>query len=162
MLATGELDALLAPSFPAGFLAGDRRIARLFPDYRREEVDYFRRTGIFPIMHATVIKEEIVAKYPWVAPNLAFAFNEAKRLAYRRVRNPRVVPLAWFTDAWEEQERILGSDPWEYGLGDANRRNLEAAQRYTHQQGLTGRLRPLDELFVPIDPGIFRGGVEGY
>jgi 4,5-dihydroxyphthalate decarboxylase len=58
------------------------------------------------------------------------------------------VPLAWWSAAWEEQQEILGSDPWVYGLGPKNRRNLEAAVRYTHHQGLISRVMPLDELFV--------------
>jgi hypothetical protein len=33
--------------------------------------------------------------------------------------------------------------------------------RYTHAQGLTGRLAPLDEVFVPIDDGVF-SGIGGY
>jgi 4,5-dihydroxyphthalate decarboxylase len=78
------------------------------------------------------------------------AFNEAKDLAYKRVRNPRVVPLAFFRSAWEEQEQLLGKDPWAYGL-NANRKNLEAAVRYTHMQGLISRPMDLSELFVPVD-----------
>ena len=75
-------------------------------------------------MHVLLVREELVKKHPWLASNIAHAFNEAKRLAYERVRNPRVVPLAWFTHEWEEQVAILGHDPWAYGLDEANRKNL--------------------------------------
>jgi 4,5-dihydroxyphthalate decarboxylase len=98
-----------------------------------------------------VIRLEIVDQHPWVAASLVRAFNEAKQIAYERVRNPRVVPLAWFSAAWEEQNQLLGRDPWIYGLGAANRKNLEAVIRYTHQQGLIGREIPVDELFVNTD-----------
>lgn len=151
MLAEGELDAMISPSFPRPFLKGDKRIARLFPNYKEVETDYFRRTGIFPIMHVTVIRQEILDKHRWVAASLVKAFQEAKRIAYERVRNPRVVPLAWFSAAWEEQIEILGRDPWVYGLGAANRKNLEAAIHYTCQQGLIRREIPLAELFVDTD-----------
>ena len=151
MLAEGELDAMISPTFPGPFLKGDKRVARLFPNYKEVEAEYFRRTGIFPIMHVTVIRQEIVDRHPWVAASLVHAFDEAKRIAYERVRNPRVVPLAWFSAAWEEQNEILGRDPWFYGLGAANRKNLEAAIRYTHQQGLIRREIPLAELFVNTD-----------
>jgi 4,5-dihydroxyphthalate decarboxylase len=63
--------------------------------------------------------------------------------------------------AAEEQDAILGRDPWAYGLGAANRKNLETAMRYTHAQGLTDRLASVDEVFVPIDEGVF-SGVGGY
>jgi 4,5-dihydroxyphthalate decarboxylase len=151
MLLEGEIDAMISPSFPRPFLKGDKRIARLFPNYKQVEADYFRATGIFPIMHVTVVRREIIEQHPWAAASLVQAFDEAKRLAYERVRNPRVVPLAWFSAAWEEQNDILGRDPWVYGLGAANRKNLETAIRYTHQQGLIRREIPVDELFVNTD-----------
>jgi 4,5-dihydroxyphthalate decarboxylase len=87
-------------------------------------------------MHLVVIRERLVQEYPWIASNIAFAFNESKRLAYDRVRNPRVVPLAWFSSAWEEQNSFFGHDPWEYGLGPRNGNNLRTLIRYSHEQGL--------------------------
>jgi 4,5-dihydroxyphthalate decarboxylase len=90
MLAAGEIDALLSPDLPRLFLAGDKRIVRMFPNYKEMELAYFRRTGIFPIMHVTTIKREIMDKYPWVATNLVKAFEAAKNIAYRRIANPRI------------------------------------------------------------------------
>ena len=160
MLADGELPAMISPTIPRPFAAGDKRIARLFPNYKEIEIDYFRSTGIFPIMHLTTIRQEIVDKYPWVATNLVKAFEAAKLAAYRRVANPRMVPLAWVRTAVEEQQDILGRDPWAYGLTPANRRNLETIQHYTHQQGMIGKLCPLDELFEDTDLGDAAGSEE--
>lgn len=150
MLLSGELDARIEPEFPKPFLAGDPRIVRLFEDYKDVEQDYYRRTGIFPIMHVTVIKRQIVDEHPWVPASLFAAFDKAKTIAYRRVENPRVVPLAWWSHALEEQRKVLGPDPWQYGLTPANRSNLEAARRYTFKQGLMSREMPLDELFSGV------------
>ena len=108
------------------FSKGDKRIVRLFPNYKDIEIEFYRNTGIFPIMHVNAIRQEIIDKYPWVATNLVKAFDQAKALAYRRIANPRVAPLAWVRTAWEEQLDVLGSDPWVYGLGDANRKNLDS------------------------------------
>ena len=160
MLAEGEIPAMLSPDLPPLFREGDKRIVRLFPNYKDIEIEFFRQTGIFPIMHVTVIRQEIVDKYPWVATNLVKAFDEAKALTYRRVANPRVVPLAWVRTAWEEQLDVLGPDPWEYGLGKANRKNVQTALRYCHQQGLIGRMIPLDQLFADTDLGDAGGGTE--
>jgi 4,5-dihydroxyphthalate decarboxylase len=160
MLAEGEIPAMLSPEIPRLFLQGDKRIVRLFPSYKDVELAYFRKTGIFPIMHVTTIKQEIVDKHPWVATNLVKAFEEAKNIAYRRVANPRMVPIAWVRTALEEQEEVLGTDPWAYGLTPANRKNLETVQRYTYQQGMIRTIRPLDELFADTDLGD-AGGPDG-
>ncbi len=160
MLAEGEIPAMLSPDIPRLFLEGDKRIVRLFADYKSVEIDYFRKTGIFPIMHVTAIRQDIIEKYPWVATNLVKAFDAAKARAYRRIANPRVVPLAWIRTAWEEEHAILGDDPWAYGLTDANRKNLQTVQRYCHQQGLIERVESLDELFADTDLGDAGGGAE--
>jgi 4,5-dihydroxyphthalate decarboxylase len=160
MLAEGEIPAMLSPDIPPLFREGDKRIVRLFANYKDIEIEFFKKTGIFPIMHVTVIRQEIAEKYPWVAINLVKAFDQAKALAYRRIANPRMVPLAWIRTAWEEQQDILGSDPWAYGLTDANRKNLQTVQRYCQQQGLISRIMPLDELFAETDLGDAAGGAE--
>lgn len=153
MLADGDIPAMISPTLPKPFVLGDKRIARLFADYKNVEIDYFRQTGIFPIMHVTTVKQEIVDRYPWIPTNLVKAFEASKQLAYKRVANPRMVPLAFVRTAVEEQEAILGKDPWSYGLTPQNRKNLETVQRYAHQQGLIKTIVPLDALFADTDLG---------
>ena len=148
MLLEGELDALIHPEVIQPILDKDKRVTRLFPNYRDLEMDYFKRTGIFPIMHTTAIKQEIVDKYPWIPINLMQAFEESKKIAYKRMENPRIVPLAWFRHFLEEQEEILGQDPWVNGLGEINKKTLETLMQYSQEQGLLGRKMSLDELFV--------------
>jgi 4,5-dihydroxyphthalate decarboxylase len=148
MLVEGELDALVHPEIIQPILDKDERVIRLFPNYRDLELDYFKRTGIFPIMHTTAIKQEVVDKYPWVAINLMQAFEESKKAAYKRMENPRIVPLAWFRYFLEEQEDILGKDPWPYGLSEINRRTSETLIQYSQEQGLLGRKMTLEELFI--------------
>lgn len=148
MLIAGELDALIHPELIQPILDKDARVTRLFPNYRELEFDYFKRTRIFPIMHTTAIKQEIVEKYPWVPINLMQAFEESKKAAYKRMENPRIVPLAWFRHFLEEQEELLGADPWVYGLGETNRVALETLMQYSQEQGLIGRKLSLEELFI--------------
>src|SRR5258706_3494141 len=131
MLAEGEIDALIHPELIRPILERDPRVGRLFPNYKELEVEYFQRTGIFPIMHTTAIKQEVVDRYPWVPTSLYQAFEKAKAAAYRRMENPRRVPLAWFRHALEEQEELLWLDPSPYGLGAANRKNLETIMQYS-------------------------------
>ncbi len=150
MLLDGELDALIHPEVVRAIRTQDNRVSRLFPNYRDIEIDYFKRTGIFPIMHTTAIKQEVIERYPWIPVNLMKAFEEAKQVAYRRMENPRIVPLAWFSHFWEEQREILGPDPWAYGLGEENRKNLDALMQYSQEQGLIGKKLSLDQLFVNV------------
>lgn len=158
MLAEGELDAVFHSDFVKPFLAKDPRVARLFPDNKAEEIAYYQRTGIFPIMHVVGIRQALAQEHPWLAVNLFRAFNEAKAIAMKRMANPRIVPLAWYRAAWEEQERLLGPDPWEYGLTDKNRKILETLVGYSHEQGLIKQRPTLEQLFLNVDQGRKRGG----
>jgi 4,5-dihydroxyphthalate decarboxylase len=158
MLADGELDAVFHSDLIKPFVASDKRVARLFPDHKAEEIAYFRRTGIFPIMHVLGIRKSLADEHPWLAINLFKAFNVAKTAAMKRMANPRIVPLAWYRDAWEEQERVLGPDPWEYGLTGNNRKVLETLIGYSHEQGLIGKRPVVDDLFLNVDTGRKRGG----
>jgi 4,5-dihydroxyphthalate decarboxylase len=153
MLADGDIPAMISPTLPRPFVQGDKRIARLFPNHKEVELEYFGNTGIFPIMHVTTIKRELAERYPWIATNLVKAFEQAKQLAYRRLANPRMAPLAFVRTAVEEQEATLGKDPWSYGLTPTNRKNLQTVQRYCHQQGLIDTVTPLDDLFADTDLG---------
>ncbi len=158
MLAEGELDAVFHSDLIKPFLAKDPRVARLFADPQAEEMTYYQRTGIFPIMHVLGIRQALTDRHSWLAINLYRAFNEAKTLAMKRMANPRIVPLAWYRAAWEEQERVLGPDPWEYGMTEKNRQNLETVVGYSHQQGLIRQRPALEQLFLSVDQGFKRGG----
>jgi 4,5-dihydroxyphthalate decarboxylase len=158
MLAEGELDAVFHSDLIKPFLAKDPRVARLFADPKAEEMAYYKRAGIFPIMHVLGIRQALTERHPWLAINLYRAFNDAKTLAMKRMANPRIVPLAWYRAAWEEQERVLGPDPWEYGMSEKNRKNLETVVGYSHQQGLIRQRPALEQLFLSVDQGFKRGG----
>ena len=136
MLAEGELDALLHSDLIKPIVAGDPRVARLFPDYKREEMRLFPQDRHLPD-HACAwaSRQEIVERHPWVPINLFHAFERAKAIGMRRMENPRIVPLAWYREAWEEQEEILGPDPWEYGLTRAEPQNARDARRLFPRAG---------------------------
>jgi 4,5-dihydroxyphthalate decarboxylase len=149
MLERGELDAVL-PAVPASFLKGSPNVARLFPDFRATEEDYFRRTRIFPIMHVVVVKREIYEKYPWVAQSLYKAFVKAKELAIRRLTTspPLHATLPWLTEQIEATQRVMGKDYWSFGL-EENRHVLETAAQYALEQGLLAKpLERIDDLFA--------------
>ena len=148
LLLNGEVDAVSAPMTPQPLLKGDPRIARLYPDYVARERAYYQETGLFPIMHVTAIPTELMQREPWIAKSLLDAFETSKQMAYKHFSNTRVANLAWFGAQWEEEQALLGPDPWPYGFTPTNRRNIETAIRYTHEQGLTSKARSIEELFT--------------
>lgn len=148
MLVGGDLQCLIYPELPPSFLKGDPRIRRLFPDAKQEEQRYYQSTGIFPIMHTVVIRQALLDQHPWLAMNVVQAFRKSRNLAYKKMLDPRRVSLAWFREALEEQQAILGADPWSYDL-PSNRENVDALCRYAHRQGLTSKRFTPEELFDP-------------
>lgn len=149
MCVRGEIEGLVYPEIPRQVLDGSGDIRRLFPDPRAEERRWFGDTGIFPIMHTVVVRREVLDVHPWVARNLMDAFEQSKRLAYRRLEDPRTVSLAWLRSLVEEERALLGADPWRYGLDDANRRTLETFLRYARAQGLASEGLGVEALFHP-------------
>jgi 4,5-dihydroxyphthalate decarboxylase len=152
MFAAGELDALLSIYIPELFLNDDPSISRLFPNFKEVEKDYYRRTGIFPIMHTIVVREDVYREHPWVAQSLYRAFRQAKDLALNGLYDTDALHLGlpWLLDHVEEAWRVFGKDFWAYGL-EPNRPTLAAIGRYVHEQGLSPRVVEADELFAPVD-----------
>lgn len=152
MLESGEIAALLTARQPVPFENGSERVARLFPNYRAVEEEYFRRTRLFPIMHTVIVRQEILAKHPWVAASLFRAFDQAKQLCYRDLHEGDALKFAlpWLVDEAERTERMMGKDFWPYGLA-ANRHVIQSLVRYSYEQGLAACELPIEELFIPAD-----------
>jgi 4,5-dihydroxyphthalate decarboxylase len=150
MLEAGEIDAMISARAPSSFLRGSPAVARLFPDYRRAEAEYFRKTGLFPIMHMVGIRKSLAEKHPWLAVNVYKAFVEAKRLAMQDLNeiNMLLVSLPWVVHEYNETKRLMGEDYWPYGVKE-NLKALEVFTRYHHEQGLSARRVGVEELFAP-------------
>ena len=149
MLESGELDALLAIFIPSIFQKGSPRIARLFSNYYEVEQDYYRRTGIFPIMHTVVLRDDIYREHPWAARSIYRAFCEARDLAVEGLYDTDALRLSlpWLIHHIEETWRVMGKDFWAYGL-EPNRPALKAIGQYVYEQGFSPRVVSPDELFA--------------
>ena len=150
MLVEGELDAVIGARLPHS-LWHETHIQRLFPDYRRVEQEYFRKTRIFPIMHTVVLRGSLYRDKPWVAESLFKGFEASKRLAWEAMHddgNTRLM-LPWLANDVEELESLCGGDPWWSGV-EPNRHVLEAVARYLHRERFVDAPLDIDALFAPI------------
>ncbi len=154
MLCEGELDATLlylnAPNLVDRSTADLNLtgiIRPLFRDQAGEKRRYYRKTGIFPINHAVVIRRDLYEQHPWIALNIYHAFSEAKA----HIEKERLDTLKPYLETGLldiEAQNDLNLDPMPYGVA-ANRQVLETVSSYVREQGLTDRTVALNELFVP-------------
>jgi len=148
MLDAGDIDALVSARAPSCF-GRNAKVARLFPDYRAAEEAYYRKTGVFPIMHLVGIRKSIVEQHPWLPVNVLNAFVEAKEICYRNLAKVGhlFTTLPWPVDEYEAAKALMGEDYWPYGVAE-NAAEIEAMIRYSFDQGLTSRRLSVEELFA--------------
>ena len=148
LLLGGEVDALFHAAEPRAFVEGDPGIRRLFEDARAVEKDYFRQTGIYPIMHAVAIKRSLVEAVPEL-PRLAFdAYVRAKALTIAGMEAKWFLrSLPWFQADLHDTQALMGDDWMPYGMTNDNRKALDALFRYAYEQGLARRHVSVDEVF---------------
>lgn len=150
MLHDGEIDALYTARAPSSFLRGAGKVKRLFENYAEVERAYWRDTGIFPIMHAVVMRRDVYEANRWIAQSLTKAFKLAQQRTYEDLLETAALKsmLPWLVAHVEEARKEMGEDWWPYGL-EANRKALSTFTRYHYEQGLSKRLLTPDELFAP-------------
>ena len=149
MLAAGELDAIMSPEIPAGFLSQRPTMRHLFQDVRAREEAYFQRSKIFPIMHLLVVRRSVLQSDPNLARKLFDTFNEAKALALSRLYNADALyaTLPWLIPELERVQALMGQDFWPYGLG-RNQHVLKIFLSYLQDQKLLQRAVSLNDLFA--------------
>jgi 4,5-dihydroxyphthalate decarboxylase len=150
LLARGDIDALIGSRRPET-LGHHPDVARLFPDYRSVERDFYKRTRIFPIMHLLAIRRAVYEKNPWITANLYRAFVAAKNFALERMRfsGSQSYMLPWQFADIDEIDEVFGGDPWPYGV-EPNRPTLEALVRYMVEQHFIAQPIGVEKLFLPV------------
>lgn len=150
LLVSGEIDALIFPNVPPSIIRRDGRTRRLFRDYKAEEQNYFRSTGIFPISHVMTLRESFVDRHPDAPVALLKAFRRARDVALENIggSDPEVLIVSWVHQLLDEQRSLMGDDYFAYDI-DHNRPALEAMMRYAHEQFLTRDLVDFRSLFAP-------------
>jgi 4,5-dihydroxyphthalate decarboxylase len=150
LLERNDIQAIIGSGLPDA-LRTNPDVQRLFPDFHAAELDYYRRTRIFPIMHLVAIRRDVYEKHPFIATSLYKAMNEAKDIALEKMRHVGALRymLPGMTAELDEIDDVFGGDPWPYGI-EPNRPTLEALVRYMAEQSLIKAPIPVDDLFVPI------------
>ena len=136
--------------WPAAALRLGGKVKRLFEDYEQVERNYFKETGIFPIMHTVAIRRDVYEANRWVARSLMMALEQSQRRTYEDLYETAALKtmLPWLTSHVEQVRREMGEDFWPYGY-EKNVATLQTFLRYHHEQGLSKRLLKPEELFAP-------------
>jgi ABC-type nitrate/sulfonate/bicarbonate transport system substrate-binding protein len=141
LLRAGEIAAAI------GVEVDSPDVKPLIPNARDAGFEALRRRGHYPINHTVVVRNDLLAAHPDLAPDLFDAFAAAKRIYIQRLREGRVdAPSA--TDRVFRQVMDIAGDPLPYGI-DANRQALEAIVQHSVEQGILPRAVAVEDLFPP-------------
>jgi len=148
LLLSGQCDALITAITPKAYVERDPRIQRLFPNIKETEKAYFKKTGMFPIMHVIAIRADVLAENPWLAKAVFEMYSGAKNQAYKNLQSTTVnrTTLPWASQEYENTRDLMGENYWKYGA-EANRKELESIMRYVFEQGLVKRQIDFEEMF---------------
>lgn len=149
LLAEGTIDGFIAPR-PPSLPEGTPNVGWLFADPVAAAKDYYKRTGIFPIMHLVGVRRELAERNPWLPGAVFKAFEQAKKAALDLLSDTSAtkVTLPFVEERLIEARALMGKDFWSYGL-EPNRTTLESFLKHHHAQGLSPRLVKPEELFHP-------------
>jgi len=157
LLEAGEIDGFIAPRPPSLIEKRHPHIGWLFPDPVAAAKDYFKRTGLFPIMHILGIRRALAEQHPWLPGAVLKAFEQAKRLAVEELADTTVakVTLPFVEEMLRDARAFMGEDFWSYGVAP-NRKVLDYFLGQHHAQGLSARRLSVDELFHPATYETFK------
>jgi 4,5-dihydroxyphthalate decarboxylase len=141
MLASGELAASI------GVEVASPDVKPLIPDAQEAGLAALRRRGHYPINHAVVVKDDLLAAHPALAVDIFNAFAEAKRLYVERLK-AGAISKPTEIDRLHQRVMAITGDPLPYGIAP-NRVVLEELIRHSLSQGIITRPVGVDELFAP-------------
>ena len=150
MLVDGELDAVFSARELSCFVNRAPNVGLMFPNYREVEMEYYKRSGMFPIMHLVGIKKSLVEQYPWLPATVYKAFCQAKKIAINEMKelSATKITLPWPEVYVQDAIQLMGEDFWRYGVAE-NARDIETLTRYSFEQGLAARKLSAEEIFHP-------------
>jgi len=150
LLIKGEIDGFIAPRPPSFMSEHTKNVGWLFRDPTATAKDYFKRTGIFPIMHLIGIRRTLVEKFPYLPVAVFKAFEQSKSQALAALSDTSAtkVTLPFVEEQLRAARALMGPDFWSYGVA-TNRHVLDNFLHHHHAQGLSRRRLKVEELFHP-------------
>ena len=140
-LKSGEIDAAIGVRN-----VDSPEIRPLIPNAPDAARDYFAETGVYPISHTIVVKNELLESHPWLAEELYNLFKAAKNQYLQHLDTAADLEPA--DQALNSMKEIIGADPIPYGV-EPNRKTLEAFIKFNVQQEIIPRPFDLAEIFPP-------------
>ena len=142
MLISGEIDAAI------GTGAIDSPDVRpLFPNAAEADADWFDQTGVYPISHMLVVKNDLLESHPWLADELFSLFYRAKQAYVEFLQAGGSLSPA--DEAVRSMGKIVGGDPLPFGLEDA-RKTVETFVGFNVDQKVIPQSVEPSELFAPV------------
>ena len=137
-----------SPAEPKVYQDRNPLVERLFKDHRNVEREFYKRTGVFPIMHSVAIRKETAEEHPWLPKAVFQAYSLAKQVDYAFMQTWGWVmdSLPWYGQEFNETRDLMGENFYPYGL-KASASSYETAFRYVYEQGLSKRKVNLEEMF---------------
>jgi 4,5-dihydroxyphthalate decarboxylase len=138
LLLNGVVDAALGE---VGVEAPE--IKPLIPDAQNAAFDWYRKTGIYPINHGLVVKNEVLKARPEIAGELIHAFERSKAEYLKDLKGNE-------TTSWDKaatvNAKVVG-DPFPFGI-EPNRKALEAITQFAFDQKMVPRKYTVEDLFA--------------
>jgi 4,5-dihydroxyphthalate decarboxylase len=131
--------------------AAPESVRPLIPDAVEAGFAYYRKTGIYPVNHTVVVRDELLQAHPGLARDLFQALKASKKAYYAAL--DRSAALSEEDALTLELEKGIGGDPFPYGV-EPNRKAMEALARTAVDQHIASRRFTMDELFAPETLGL--------
>lgn len=127
------LDGELVATLQGVDLPKDPRVERLIPNAQAAARDWYAREGVVPINHLFVVHEDLVKKRPDIVREIYRMIGESRRLTEGGLPDP-FPPMGF----------------------EANRKGIQLAIDWAHEQKIIPRKLSMDELFDDVT-----GSLEG-
>ncbi len=118
----------------------------LIPNAEQAGFASYRKTGVFPVNHTVVVRDDLLEKYPTLGAELFAALKKSKD-AYLSKLDRKATNLSAEDKLTVELERGVDGDPFPYGV-PSNRKALEALAQAAFDQHITPRVYSMEELFA--------------